>query len=168
MRRFRRLRPRWWRARRSWIGGGAVMRLRGRESMGLGYPVSIARFRYSKNGHTVSFGFRINSLRADDLQLLRRDTMDQPILLVNGLSSDWLERRCGHGERKGRKARGDAPRAALSMMGMVGLTEACPRGAAFVGWLIRRSPNHYQMYLENITGFQGHSMLRCAVSKGTV
>jgi hypothetical protein len=34
------------------------------------------------------------------------------------------------------------------MMDLVGLTEACPRGAAFVGWLVRRSPDHYQLHLD--------------------
>lgn len=111
------------------------MRLRGRESMGLQYVVSIARLKNLWSVHTVSFGFRINGLRANDLQLLRRDTMDQPILLVNGLGGDRLEGVCGHGEGKGRKARGGATRAALSMMDLVGLTEAC-RGELplLVGW----------------------------------
>jgi hypothetical protein len=105
-------------------------------------------FPTPRNVHTVSFSFRINGLRADNLQLLRRDTMDQPILLVNRLSSDRLEGSRGHREGKGRKARGGAPQAALSMMDLVGLTEACPRGAAFVGWLVRRSPDHYQLHLD--------------------
>ena len=50
---------------------------------------------------------------ANNLQLLRRNTVDQTIFFVDGLRSDWLEGSCGHGEGKGRKVRVGATRTAL-------------------------------------------------------
>jgi len=100
--------------------------------------LSVVRFAYSRTGRTVCLRLCVNAFLAYDLQLLRGNTVDQPILFVDRLRSDGLEEGGGHREGRGRKARVDATRSALSMMELVGPGRGLPAGS-FLCWL---GPEH--------------------------
>lgn len=80
------------------------MRQRGRENRGLRSDMRVVPSAHSESRRTVCLRFRVDTLLADDLQLLRRDAMDQPIFFVDRLRSNGLEGGRGHREGKGRKA----------------------------------------------------------------